>query len=160
MAEKERKTEDNIFGMVYSLEPTLYESNVAPYIPNPVPFVLCPAWNIFWIRTTNIPKSILNLKGPSQPSCIARVSSETGHFRCHRYSEIFTVVLRSHCIGASSRLSSEYLLLRVCWTIIEEMYRYIFLTVIIFNRFLRIGRLSNRRSILAMSWEADCWMNS
>ena len=59
MAEKERKTEDNIFGMVYSLEWTLY-SNVAPYIPNPVPFVLCPAWNIFWIRTTNKTKSILN----------------------------------------------------------------------------------------------------
>jgi len=100
------------------------------------------------------------LKGPSQPYCTARVSSETGHFQCHRYSETFTVVVRSHCIGASSLLSSEYLLLRVCWTIIEDICRYIFLTVIIFHRFLRIGGLSNRRSILSLSWEVSCWMNS
>ena len=39
------------------------------------------------------------LKGPSQPSCTACVSSEIGHFRCQSYSGIFTVVLSSRCIG-------------------------------------------------------------
>ena len=67
-----------------------------------------------------------HLKDLSQPQCTVWVSSEISHFRCHLHSEILTVVLRSHCIGTSSLLSSEYLLLRVRWTIIEEICRYSF----------------------------------